>query len=112
MRIGTLRHLVSIDEPIETRDGEGNTSLSWQPFAENLPASIEPVSAREFIAAAATESAVSVRIVIRFVPGIRAKMRARRLDDGRVYDIEGVLEDPRSGQAYITLPCSTGVNNG
>ncbi|TKE23299.1 head-tail adaptor protein, partial [Klebsiella pneumoniae] len=29
-----------------------------------------------------------------------------------IYNIEGVLPDPRSGREYLTLPCSEGDNDG
>ena len=39
-------------------------------------------------------------------------MRIRRLDDGRVYNIAGIVEDNCSGREWITLPVSQGVNDG
>ena len=46
---------------------------------------------REFIAAQAVQSDVSVRITMRYRPGITSAMRL--LHDGKVYGITGVLAD-------------------
>lgn len=73
-------------------------------------AAIEPLSAREFVAASSIQSQVMARITIRHRQGIEAKMRI--LHRGQVYNIEGVLSDKVSGFEYLTLPVSTGVNEG
>ena len=75
----------------------------WQDVA-TVWASIEPLSAREFIAAQAVQSDVSVRVSVRYRPGITAAMRL--LHDGKTYNITGVLADKDSGREYLTLPCA------
>lgn len=107
---GKLRHKVALQKQVRTQDPEtGAMVTTWQTVA-NVWASVEPLSAREFIAAQAAQSAVSARIVIRHRPDVDATMRI--LHRGRIYNIEGVLADPRSGREYLTLPCSEGVNDG
>ncbi len=78
----------------------------------SLPASIEPVSAREFGASNRIGSEVTTRIVIRWAPGVTADMRVRDLTTGDLYNIQGVLPDPKSNREYLTLPCTTGINDG
>lgn len=104
-----LRHRVTLQRYEQTRDEMGGVVETWADVA-TVWASIEPLSAREFIAAQSAQSQVSARIVIRYREGITAAMRI--LHNGRVYNIEGVLPDPRSGREYLTLPCSEGVNDG
>ncbi|HDG7399279.1 phage head closure protein, partial [Klebsiella pneumoniae] len=53
---------------------------------------------------------VTTRITIRYREGVTRKHRI--LFRGRIYNIEGVLPDPRSGREYLTLPCSEGANDG
>lgn len=108
---GRLRHRVRIERPDYVQDPiTGEMVKGWELVADKVPAAIEPLSAREFIAAQAVQSAVTARIVIRRRSDIDATMRI--LHRGRVYNIHGVLPDPESGLEYLTLPCSEGVNDG
>lgn len=107
---GKLRHKVALQRPIRTQNPDtGSVSTTWETIA-NVWASVEPLSAREFIAAQAVQSEISARITIRYRPDVDATMRI--LHRGRIYNIQGVLSDPRSGLEYLTLPCSEGVNDG
>jgi len=87
----------------------GEVITSWVDV-NKVWAAVEPLSAREFIAAAAGQSAVTSRLVIRYRPGITSAMRI--IHSGKVYNIQGVLADMESGRDYLTLPCSEGVNDG
>jgi len=108
---GKLRHRVDIEEPAHAQDSQtGEMVTTWTTFAASIPASIEPLSAREFIQAAATQSQVTARITIRYLPGVTAAMRVKQGD--RLYNIHGVLADKSSGIEYLTLPVSEGLNDG
>lgn len=110
MQAGKLRHLIDLQEKVTGRNPEtGGISEEWQSVT-TVWASIEPLSAREFIAAGATQASVTTRITIRFRDGVTAQMRA--VSRGKIYNIEGVLPDDKSGREYLTLPCSEGVNDG
>lgn len=116
---GRLRHRIQIEERIETQDSDtGDIIYVWQIVNQgeadewsSLPAAIEPLSAREFIAAASTQAGVTAKITIRRLAGLTAKHRA--VDEfGRIWNIRGVLADPVSGLEWQTLPCEEGVNDG
>lgn len=118
MLVGTLRHKIRIEQYAYLTDADGNviqdpetgeTSQEWQLVAEAW-ASIEPLSAREFIAAQAAQSKVSARVVIRYRDGLDAAMRI--VHRGKIYNIEGILADKNSGLEYLTLPVSEGVSDG
>lgn len=110
MRAGDLRHRITIQRPEYTQDPvTGEVTASWVEVAKTW-ASIESLSARDFIAAAANQSKVSARIVIRYRTCIDSTMRI--LHREKIYNIEGVLADKVSGLEYLTLPCSEGVNDG
>jgi SPP1 family predicted phage head-tail adaptor len=110
MQAGKLRHRVDLQKKVTGRNPEtGGISEEWQPVT-TVWASIEPLSAREFIAAGATQASVTTRITIRYREGVTAQMRA--VSRGKIYNIEGVLPDDKSGREYLTLPCSEGVNDG
>lgn len=110
---GRLRHRIAIqDYQFVSQDPvTGREVYEWTTIYECW-AAIEPLSAREFIAAQAAQSKVSARIVIRHVDGIDASMRIvhNRRGSEVVYNIEGVLADKDSGVEYLTLPCSEGVS--
>lgn len=110
MRNGKLRHRVLIQQPTQVQDMvSGEEVPGWADVA-SVWASVEPLSAREFIAAQAGQSEITARVVIRHRADIDATMRI--LYRGQVYNIHGVLADPKSGLEYLTLPVSEGVNNG
>ena len=110
MKAGTLRHRVTLQALTETGGPDtGYRDKSWADVAQ-LSADITPLSGREYIAAAASQSAVSTRITIRYWPGVTAAMRLKQGDV--LYNIEAVLPDAKNGKEHLTLMCSTGVNDG
>jgi SPP1 family predicted phage head-tail adaptor len=107
---GNLRHRIELQRQSRVQDGEtGEETVTWVEAAR-LWASVEPLSAREFVASAAKQSQVTTRITIRYRSDIDATMRI--LHRGRIFNIEGVLSDRESGLEYLTLPCSEGTNDG
>jgi SPP1 family predicted phage head-tail adaptor len=111
LAVGRLRHRVELQAPVETQSSSGSVSTAWVTQA-TVWAAIEPLSAREFIAAQSTQSQVNARIVIRRRSDITAKWRVLHTVRGTIYNIHGVLSDPDSGLEYQTLPVSTGVDSG
>lgn len=111
MRAGSLRHRVDLQCFANTvHPSTGDRSRVWTTVVEGLPAAIEPLSGREFLAAAASQSQVTSRITIRYRPGVTA---AHRLKQGDViYNIEAVLPDNKTGREHLTLMCSQGANDG
>ncbi|WP_202444518.1 phage head closure protein [Schauerella aestuarii] len=107
---GKLRHRVVIQRQQNTQDPDtGDLTTTWVDLA-SVWASIEPLSAREFVQSSATQSNITARVTIRYRKGIDATMRI--LHREKIYGIEGVLADKDSGLEYLTLPCSEGVGQG
>lgn len=107
---GRLRHRVLIQRQVQTQDDEtGAVTVTWQSVAM-VWAAIEPLSAREFMAAQTTQAETVARIVIRYRTGLDTSMRI--LHKSNVYNIQGLLPDKDSGLDYITIPVSRGVNDG
>lgn len=100
---GKLRQRVTLQAFTTERDSEGVLTEEWTDVA-TVWASVEPLSAREFVQAAATQAKVTARIVIRYRPDVVPTMRA--IHRGKAYNIEGVLADKDSGLEYLTLPVS------
>jgi SPP1 family predicted phage head-tail adaptor len=110
MQAGKLRHRVTIQKPSRRQDPVTGASISGWVDVAKVWASIEPLSARDFIAAQGVQSEVTARIVMRYRDDVRASMRI--LHRNRIYNISGVLPDQDSGREYLTLPVSEGVNDG
>lgn len=106
---GRLRHYIELQQPVTVVNTAGEREQTWQSIGF-MWAAVEPLSAREFVASQQIQSKVSTRITIRRYAGINQAMRiVHGLD---VYNIEGILTDKDSGVEYMTLPCSTGINDG
>lgn len=110
MKAGPLRHRVTIEDFVTTLDSEGERTEGWVDQFGLIPAQIEPLSGRELIAAAATQSKVATRIRIRHRPGVAPRMRVVHRDTW--YGIEAVMPDPHSGVRYLTLHCTSGAAAG
>lgn len=102
---GRLRHRVRIESPTRTQDAGGTLATTWDVVAE-VYASIEALSVRDFIAAQAVQSKVSVRITIRHLSGLSTDMRLIG-PDGTIYKPLGFLPDADSNREYLTVPCTT-----
>jgi len=104
---GKLRHRITFQ--INQYQGQdpitGEEQRDWQDVY-TCQAAIEPLSARDFIAAQAVQSRVTARITIRHKAGIDAAMRIvqRGKNGTTIWHIAGVLPDPVSGLSWITLP--------
>jgi SPP1 family predicted phage head-tail adaptor len=112
MQAGPLRHLITFNELNVELDSDGAQVESWIPAFGGLriSAEITALSGKELIAAQAVQSQVKARIKIRYRPGIVASMRV--LHRLAIYNVEGIIPDPDSGFEFVTLLCSTGVNEG
>lgn len=118
MRAGRLRHRVTIQRRVESRNSFGEQIATWEDVAYNVPASVEPLQGREYFAAAQVQSTVEVRIRLRYMPGIRTTMRVLHAVEVvgspqavRYYNIEAVLNiDERNRE--LNLMCSARDDDG
>lgn len=109
LEAGKLRHRLVLQQPVETQDStSGATVVTWQDVA-TIWGSIEPSSAREFVAAQAEANKITAKIIIRYRADITARMRLLHVATGLYYNVEGILSDKDSGRDYLTLPVSQGL---
>lgn len=102
LNAGSLRHRVAIDRRDYLQNAiTGEVTTAWIEIAASVPAKVEPLSGREYIAAAKTESTISARITIRYKSSLNAAMRIRH--GSTTYKIKAILPDPRSGIEWQTL---------
>ena len=89
MRIGDLRHRVTIEKKIVTIDAYGDEVVSWAEVA-TVWAAVEPLSGREFLEGRRLENEINHRIRIRYREGLTPSMRV--VWGPRAFDIESVIE--------------------
>lgn len=122
---GKLRHRIQIErlQSIVDSNGDaiqhpvtGEVLREWA-LAGYAWASIEPVSAREFIQSQSMQSKIEVRIVIEWRADLEQIadtrfMHTRRDMPSVYYNPAGSLPDIDSNREYLTVPCSRGVSDG
>jgi len=103
MNAGRLNKRVWIQEPVwSAASASGEKTVSrWDNVAE-VWASIEPLSGREYWAAAQAQSSVTHRVTIRYREGINQTMRV--LFGTRELYIESII-DPREAHRFLELVC-------
>lgn len=111
MKAGSLRHFVSFESLVVDLDSDGVQTETWvDTFGLLIQAEINPLSGRELLASASTQSEVTGRIVVRYRPGILPSMRVVHRDV--IYAIKAVIPDNDSGTGHITILTSSGLNEG
>ncbi len=96
---GNLRERVTVQQATESRNGIGETVLSWDTFA-TVWASVEGVSAREALTAGQNEVSITHKVQMRYLTGLTQRMRLQWR--GRTLEIVSLLEhDNRSRHELI-----------
>lgn len=109
MRVGTLRHRILVQEKQQEQDqNTGDMVEKWVDL-RRIWAAINPLSARDFIAANAAQTEVSARLTIRSDYTLTAAMRMIYIKRGIAYTIVGILPDADSGEEYMTVLVGSGV---
>lgn len=91
MRAGRLRHRVVVERATDGTDAYGDQVPTWSALA-TVWAGIEPLSGREYLAAAHIQADVSTRIVIRGIPGVSITPKDRIRYGTRLFDIKQVVD--------------------
>ncbi len=105
MRAGKLKHRITIQQLEEIKGPYKREE--WQTYRANVPASVSFLSGKELVTSGAELSQVSARIQVRYDDKINAKMRV--LYNNKVYEIEAVTPDNRSGREWLTLFVTEGL---
>lgn len=108
MRAGTLNKRLIIESRDEQDDETGEPIVTWNNFAQ-VWAAIEPGKGREFVSEAQPHAQGDLTIRIRYLPGVREKMRARWGDE--IYDILAVRNLNESLKETHLL-CIKGLSDG
>lgn len=105
MKAGKLDKRITLQAPATGQDGNGEPLSGWTNVVTDgdgkVWASINDMTGREYLAAAATQNAVQTKICIRYRPGIAPTQRV--LHGADVYTIEAVLGQGKIG---LLLMCT------
>lgn len=96
---GLLRSRLAVEAPMETDDGAGGVSRSYETIA-TVWAEVTPVSAARAIEAERTGARVTHRIAIRYFGGITTKHRLR--DGDRLFRIVS-LRDRDGRKRFLSI---------
>lgn len=92
IRLGDLRHRITIERQVRTDDGAGGAVVSWEPVA-TVSAAIWSRASEEAFALDRVAGRATHDVWIRYLAGIEPAMRitfgARRFDIRGVLDIDG-----------------------
>lgn len=97
--LGTLRHRLTLQAPVETSDGAGGVTRSWT-SAALLWAAIEPASQEAFIAGEAQAERATHRITMRYRSDVDGSKRL--VKGSRVFRILTAF-DPDERRARLAL---------
>lgn len=100
MKIGKLRHRITLQECIASRDSFGAEVLTWVDIA-TVWASVSPLSGKEYFAAHQINAEVTTKITIRYRPGVTPKMRV--LFNSRCFEILSVLSFEERGIELVLM---------
>lgn len=101
MKAGQLDQRVTVERFTSTQDELGQPIETWAPLF-TCWAAVEPLTGREYLAAAALVSEVTARIRMRFRPWMTAQDRV--VHNGTTYGIESMV-DVRSDHRELVLMC-------
>lgn len=111
-----LRHRITFQEQVETRDSEGAVSIGWETVwldseteLADVPAEVLTGAGREFNASGKVQSEIAARVACRWFPGLDSSWRI--LWAGQVLNIGGVETDA-TGRREYRLRCTAGVTDG
>lgn len=116
MRIGNLRHRVTLQRAVETQSSTGAPDITWSDIA-TVYADIRPLKGREALIGDGLLAEVDTLITVRWAPALAsltAKSRVVHAAAGRpvtYYNIVSQIE-PDMKRGMLDLNCKSGTNEG
>lgn len=92
-----LRHLLAIQEPTRTANGDGTDSIEWLTIQQEW-GFIKPLRGLERIEAQKIQSKVTHRIIMRYVSGVTTEHRLLLVEQDRVFNIAAALNRNEQNQ--------------
>lgn len=104
MNTGRRRHPVEVQQYSYTQDEYGGMVSTWTTIGIEW-ASIDSISGREFVAAAALQNVTTTRITIPYRDDLTTANRF--VYHGKKYDIQAIL--PNNARTELTCMCEVGL---
>lgn len=101
MKIGDLRHRITLQKLEMVQDSYGQPTETWTDVA-TVWAAVNPISGREFFQAETINSEITHKILIRHRAGIEPSMRVKFKD--RIFTILSVINFQEKNEA-LQLMC-------
>jgi len=115
MLASRLRHRVAFQVPQQVTDSNGFNQVSWVTAVANdvnmvsVPAEVFTGPGREPIAANSKQAETTLRVNLRWFPGLKQSWRL--IWDGDIYDISSIETDATARREY-RLRCTGGLTDG
>lgn len=102
MRAGDLNRRITIQQPTGAKDNYKRVTTGWENY-KTVWAAVEPLNGREYIQAQNTNSEITVRFRIRYLPGVTSAMRV--LYGGRIFNLKSPPIDLNEAHEEMHLMC-------
>lgn len=108
---GEMTKNVTLMRQITVIDDTGTPLMTWFPICD-VPAIVEPISGREYWAAAQSNRECTVRFIIRYREGIDGSMRIRykAKDRCKIYEMKSEPINVNEDNKYLQLMCNEITN--
>lgn len=105
---GKLRHRVRVQKPSRSADAQGNPVIGWENETNAgidgiRWASLEPLRSRELFLAAQAAVRSTHRMRMRWFTGLTTQHRVAMVDDGRVFNLDSVINVDDTDSEYELL---------
>ncbi|MEB4590493.1 phage head closure protein [Candidatus Thiothrix sp. Deng01] len=104
MRAGRLRHRVTICRLAESRDAVGGVTETWQAL-KTVWASVEPVTAREYVEHVQVHSDITTSVLMRVQPDVTVRQADRLQFRGKWIEIVAPPIDRDKRGIHLELLC-------
>lgn len=105
MRAGTLDQRIELQELVEGFDDYGQPLSEWQTVLSAW-AAVEPLQGREYLAAMQAQSETTIRVRLRYRPGIKSAMRVKH--GAKLYGIQSVIDVKSTGRELVLMCTASG----
>lgn len=102
MRAGRLRHRVTVQRATDSIDQYGDQTPTWTALG-TVWASVEPLSGREYFAAAQMQSEINARVTLRPISGVTITPKDRVKFGTRYFDVQSVINLEERGRELQLL---------
>lgn len=100
MRIGQLRHRITLQSKTATQDAYGAETVTWKNEKE-VHASVDSLNGREYFLAQQMQSEVTHKIRFRYIPGLTPAWRVKW--GTRIFDIKSAINPEEKNSEWILM---------